>query len=118
MICDLAETYHVLNYQELSPVMVATLVLGLRDNSRVKMKISASRLTLGQALMTMILDDLNFLSWTKTKSAQKNKNRPKSIYKKLSGEDDKPKEELQVFATPEEYEAYMKQKREEWANNA
>lgn len=38
MICDLAETYHIYDYRSLPPTVVATLVAGLRDNSRLCMK--------------------------------------------------------------------------------
>lgn len=109
MICDLAETYHIFNYKDLHPETVAVLVLGLRDNSRVKMKLADTRLTLDQMLLAMIVDNLNFLSWTKTKSAQKGKYNQKSLFKRLMGEDKENKDDLISFATPEEYEEYMKQ---------
>lgn len=38
LICDLAETYGVLNYRALPAEIAATLCAGLRDNSRIKMK--------------------------------------------------------------------------------
>lgn len=105
MICDLAETYHILNYKELSPDLVATLVLGLRDNSRVKMNISENKLTFEQMLLASAVDNLAFLSWTKTKDAQKNRNRPKSIMQSIL--DNEHKDELKTFSTIEEYEKYM-----------
>lgn len=111
MICDLAQTYHILNYKELSPTLVATLVLGLEDNSRVRRHFSKQPLTLEQILLSIIADNLQFLSWTKTKDAQKKKNRPKSILNKLMGKD-KPKDDLEVFDTPEEFEEFMRNKHE------
>lgn len=115
MICDLAETYHILNYKELSPYLVATLVFGLNDNSRTKRHISKSTLTFDQIILVKIVDCLEFLCWTKTEAARKNKNRPKPLLDKLLNPK-KEKEELQTFSTPQEYEEYMKQKREEWKN--
>lgn len=115
MICDLAETYNILNYKELSPFLVATLVFGLRDNSRVKVKLSGSILTFEQIILTKISDSLEFLCWTKTESAQKNRNRPKPLLQKLLNPK-KEKEDLKTFSTPQEYEEYMKHKREEWKN--
>lgn len=106
MICDLAETYHILNYKELSPDLVATLVLGLRDNSRVKMNISESKLTFEQMLLASAVDNLNFLAWTKTKDAQKNMNRPKSVLEKILNEEQKV--EYKAFETAEELEAFFK----------
>lgn len=67
--------------------------------------------------MAIMVDNLQFLSWTKTKSAQKGKDKPKSIFNKLMGFDEEPKDELKVFETPEEYEAWRQQKREEWTQN-
>lgn len=112
IVCDLAETYNILNYRELSPELVATLVLGLREDSRIKKKINNQNITLDQMLMALAVDNLQFLAWSKTKSAQKNQNRPDSLYKKLMGLDKKENDELMSFETPEEFEEYMKQKRE------
>lgn len=110
MICDLAETYHILNYKELSPSIVATLVLGLHDNSRVKKHISNTKLSVEQMMMAMIVDAVNFIAWTKTREAQKgSRYKKKSILKTLQGEYDIKKDELEVFSSVEEYERYMKQ---------
>lgn len=109
MICDLAETYHVLNYRELSPNLVATLVLGLREDSRVKKHYNKQNATLEQMLLATIADNLRFIAWTKTRDGQKNRNKPKSITEKLLGTDKKPKDDLVAFDTAEEYEAYMKE---------
>lgn len=113
MICDLAQTYGIFNYKDMSPDLVATLALGLPDHSRVKMKICKQRLTLEQGLLAFILDDLNLLLWSKQK---KRGRRPKSIYKTLTAEK-KPKDELKSFDSEEAYEAWMAQKRKDWENN-
>ena len=84
LICDLAETYHVLNYKELSPDLVATLCFGLKEDSRVKMKLSKSKITLNQTLLARMVDELSFQSWAKTKDGQKNRNRPQSVLKALT----------------------------------
>lgn len=110
MICDLAECYHVFDYKALSPELVATLVLGLRENSRVKMKLSKSKLTIEQILMARIADDLSFVAWTYTKEARKGKPyKGKSILKALQGDYTEEKEQYEVFETIEEFEEYMKQ---------
>lgn len=112
MICDLAETYGIFNYQEMPPRLVASLVVGLRDNSRVKMKLAGTRLTMDQMLLALILDSINLLRWGRN---GKRGAKPKSAYKLLT-EDKKPKDELKAFRSPEEYEAWMKRKREVWDN--
>ena len=101
MICDLAETYHIFNYRELSPSLVAVLCFGLRDDSRVKMEISGSKLTLEQHLFARMVDELAFQSWAKTRDGQKNRNRPVSVLKTLL--EDK-KEEAETFLTPEDFD--------------
>lgn len=104
LICDLAETYGIYNYKELSPMLVATLTIGLRDESRVKMKISGQRITMDQMLMALIVDDLNLLLWSRKRKRGK---RPPSLYKKLT-EPKKEKDELRAFESPEDYERWRK----------
>ena len=108
LICDLAETYHILNYRELPPTLVATLVLGLPDHSRLKMKVSGQKITTEQAMLAVIIDDLNLLLWQRSKRRKK----PESLYKKRTEE--KQKDELLSFSSPEEYEEWMRKKREKW----
>lgn len=107
MICDLAETYGLFNYKELPPLTVATFLLGLREDSRVRMHVSGSRLTLDQMMSAAILDELRFLSWTKTKHGRRYNQ--KRVLKALQGDYEKKKEDLMSFGTPEEYERHMKQ---------
>lgn len=109
IICDLAETYHILNYQELPPDLVATLVLGLPDHSRIKRKYQKRKTTLTEELLALILDDFNALLWSMSKHGQ----RPKSVYKILT-EDPQKKEDLQAFESPDDYEAWRKKKEEQW----
>lgn len=110
MICDLAETYHIFDYRGLSPSEVAVLVLGLRDDSRVKRKLSGNKLTLEQTFMAMMVDSLRYLCWTNSKDAHKGRPyKEKSVLKTLNGDYEKNKDELESFETIEEFEAYMAQ---------
>lgn len=103
LICDLAETYHILAYKEQDPRLIATLCVGLRSDSRVKMFLGEQRITLEQSLLARISDELAFISWSKTKDGQKNRNRPKSLLETLM---EGPKEpENESFKTPEEFRA-------------
>ena len=102
MICDFAETYHILDYRGLSPKMVAILCAGLRDESRVKMKVSGSKLTLIQMLMARIVDEVSFQSWAQTKDGQKNKNRPKSVLQALTEEKE---EECERFDSADDFKS-------------
>jgi len=84
---------------------VAVLFLGLGDNSRTKKKLRGDRLTLEQTLLAMIADGINFLCWSKTKDAQKGKNKPKSILDTLRGVE--KEKEVEAFKTPQELMAYF-----------
>lgn len=110
MICDLAETYHILDYTELPPTLVATLVVGLRDDARIKQKISKSRLTVEQSLLALILDGINVLIWQRSKDGAKGRNKPESIFKKLMGLDKKQNDDLMSFATTDDFDRWYAQK--------
>lgn len=86
LICDLAETYHIFNYREMSPILVATLAVGLRENSRIKIKMNDTKTSYLNILLASILDDLNTLVWFKTEDAQHGRNRPQSILSALLGD--------------------------------
>ncbi|MBQ4177615.1 MAG: hypothetical protein II640_09125, partial [Lachnospiraceae bacterium] len=45
LICDLAETYGIFDMESLPVKLVATLAMGLRGDSRIKMKISGAVLS-------------------------------------------------------------------------
>ena len=79
LICDLAETYHIYDYKTLPAMLVASLVVGLRDDSRIKMKLSGAKAPAEIILLASMVDKLSLLVWTKTKDAEKGRNRPKSL---------------------------------------
>ena len=108
LICDLAETYHVLDLRGLSPKLVAILAIGLPDSSRIKRRIANKKLTLEETLLAAILDSTYTLLWTKTKDAAKGRNRPSSVLHVLENETEKEKN-YKVFTSVEEFE----RKREE-----
>lgn len=71
------------------------------------MKLGNNRLTVDQMLNALMVDNLQFLCWTKTKDASRGKNRPKSLLQKLMG-NDVPKDELMTFETIEDYEKHIR----------
>lgn len=102
LICDLAETYHIYDYRELSPEKVALFSIGLRDNSRIKMKISGQKYPLETILLANAVDRLSLLLWSKTKDAERGRNKPESIAAKLL--DIKKEREYEVYDSPEAFE--------------
>lgn len=61
VICDLAETYNIYDYKSLDLNYIAILVLGLRDNSRIKLQMADMSVTLDQMLLGALVDRLTLL---------------------------------------------------------
>ena len=112
--CDMAETYHIYVMDWYNPPFpvsyLADLAVGLKDDSRIKMKMSEHRLTLEQTLQAFIIDKLSTLIWQNTKDGHKGRNFPKSLYRTLEGLDEKKKDELEEFETIEDFEEWYKEK--------
>lgn len=64
-------------------------------------------------LLALLVDGVNISNWLQN-GAKRNR-KPQSIFRKLT-EQEKPKDELMSFRTPEEYEEWMARKREKWNN--
>lgn len=94
MICDLAETYHIFNYRELPVDMLATLVSGLRADSRTKMKITGAKIPDSILIQALIFDRLSQLVWMNSEDGRRNRNRPPSLYDLLTK---KPKPKIMSF---------------------
>ncbi len=86
VICDFAETYHVYDLYALEPGYAATLAAGLRDSSRIKMRLSGLRVTPEAYLLACVVDRLSMILWSRSKDGQRNRNRPKMLTDQLSGE--------------------------------
>lgn len=102
LICDFNEYYHILDFRELPVRLQAVLACGLRDDSRIMMKMSGQKMSIGTMLQAAALDELAFLAWTKTKDAEKGRNRPESVLTKLLGEE--KESEIQSFSSADEFE--------------
>ncbi|WP_086350189.1 DUF5361 domain-containing protein [Candidatus Enterococcus clewellii] len=103
LICDLAETYNIYDYRQLPPTRVAVFSCGLRDDSRIKMKMMDQAVPLETTLLAGINDRLSMILWSQTKDGQKGKNKPKFILDSLSGKPPVKKDEV-VFNSSEEFE--------------
>src|SRR5690606_39631099 len=87
LMCDLAETYGIYNYRQLPPTLVAVFSLGLRENSRIKMKLSGQTVPFETMLLAGIYDRLSMLVWFQTKDGHKGRNRPTSLTSLLRSEE-------------------------------
>ena len=103
LICDLAETYQIYDYKQLPFQMVAVFSCGLRENSRIKMKMQGQDVPMDTLLLAGISDRLSLLLWTKTKDGQSNKNKPTSILESMLPSE-KKKNDTCVFNCGEDFE--------------
>lgn len=114
LTCDMAEIYHIYITDWYSPPFpisfLADLASGLDDDSRIRRKMGNVNLTLSQSLQALIVDKLSVLIWQNTEDGHKGRNFPESVYKKLTGTDDKKKDELEVFESAEDFDEWYRNK--------
>lgn len=105
VICDLAETYSIYDYRQLSPNVVAVFSVGLKDSSRIKMKLSGMSATAEVLLLAQIADALNTLVWFNSKDRTNQSKRPKSLVEAITNPN-KTDEKPMSFSSGEEFEKY------------
>ncbi len=103
LICDLAETYHIYDYKKLPLTQVAIFAIGLKDSSRIKMKMSDQLVPMETLLLAGILDRLSVLLWRQTKDGQKGRNMPTMVLDTLTVRKSKDNDVI-VFSSGEDYE--------------
>ena len=102
LICDLAETYHIYDYKSLPLSRVAIFAVGLRADSRIKMKMNNMRYPFETILLAAGVDRLTNLLWMKSKDGASGVNKPKSILSQLLNEE--MESDIEAFSTPEDFE--------------
>lgn len=103
LICDLAETYQICDYRSLPCKVVATFSCGLRNNSRIKMKLANMTVTPEEMLLASISDNTRMIAWLHTKDAETGRNRPKTLLSLLFEE-----KTVTTFETGEEFDKEWK----------
>ena len=103
LLCDLAETYQIYDFKQLPLSKVAVFSYGLRDDSRIKMRMNEQNVTLDNLLLAGINDALNLLVWFKTKDGQKGNHKPELITSKLVGIAEKTSDN-EVFVSGQDFE--------------
>lgn len=106
LICDFAQTYHVLDFRALPVRLAATLAAGLPDTARVRMKMAGTGVSSDLLLQASMVDCLNLLVWMQTRDGQKNRRRPRSIVSVLTGEEQR--NAIQAFESEEEFWAAIR----------
>lgn len=104
LVCDLAETYGVLDWRALPVRSLATLASGLGEHSRIKRKISGSRATTTEVLLAAAVDKLSTLIWFQTEDGHAGRNRPPSVLGLLLGEPQEEPDGAEGFDSGDEYE--------------
>lgn len=103
--CDLAQTYHILNMKELPVQRVALFSIGLRNNSRIKIKMMNLNQSFETTLLAKAVDELSMSNWIKT--GAKKERKPNLILPKLLNVEKEEKETV-GFKTVEEFEQAKK----------
>lgn len=104
LTCDLAETYGLLNWEAVPVATLAMLAVGLRENSRIKMRLSGRPTPTETLLLAAALDRLSTLVWFQTKDSQAGTNKPKSLVAVLLGDTQEVTRDVQSYETSEEFE--------------
>ena len=106
LVCDLAETYNIYDYEQLPLKKVAVFSYGLKDDSRIKMKLNGQKTPLDTLILAGISDKVNSLVWFQTEDGQKGRNRPKSLADTLINYDknDEKDDDMVVFHSGEDFE--------------
>ena len=82
LVCDMAETYHILDIWALPVELLAVLASGLRDNSRIRMKLAGYRYMATEFMLPQIVDILMALAVDK-------ENRPTPLTEIMTNADKK-----------------------------
>ena len=104
LICDFAETYHILDYTALSPMLAGVLACGLKDDSRIKLLMSGQKISMDTMLRAGILDRLSVLAWQNTEDGHKGNNVPQSVLSRILGDEREP--ETLSFESGADFERY------------
>ena len=103
LICDMAETYHILDIKALPVELLAVLASGLREDSRIKMKLAGMHYIPITIVAPQIFDNLQLIRM----GLAGDKSEPYLLTERLLQKAPKEKE-LLGFASAKEFEA-------EWA---
>ena len=102
LYCDLAETYHVFGFESLPVTDLAMLASGLRDNSRIKQKMSGITYPPTELILARMADTVSLFRYGFMED-KKGKNMPYLFTEHLREDDktDKP----QSFMSGAEFDA-------------
>lgn len=100
LICDLAETYHILDYKALPVPLLAVLASGLRDDSRIKMELAGMNHIPADIVIPQMADNISLIRYSLT--AGEDAPAPAMLTQIMTGSD--IKKETKGFSSPAEFE--------------
>lgn len=104
LICDLAETYHIYDYRSLPVQLVATLSVGLRADSRIKLKASGMKASVDTILLAAIADRIELFRYGFSDAAKNGKKPPTQIVDTLVGSARTNAKGVSSFRTADDFE--------------
>lgn len=114
LVCDLAETYGVLDYRSLPAQLVATLAAGLGDDSRSKRSLTNRSATRSETLLAAAVDRLSRIAWLLSFVCPHQGEPPKSVLRAILGEEKNAASmDVQVYASAEDFDAEWQRRTEE-----
>lgn len=105
LTCDFAETYQIYDWRALPATYAAILAAGLRESSRIKMRLSGSKLAAEQLLLASIADHVRILVWQNTTDGHSGENPPQSMLSLMLNPDVNDSES-EGFTSPDEFNAW------------
>lgn len=105
LICDFAETYHIYDLWALPVETLAVLASGLRDDSRIKMKIAGLNYIPIAFLAPRIADCLSLILYGLSEDAKYKRNVP-TMFTDIMAGNTKKENNVRGFASGEEFMAY------------
>lgn len=105
LICDLAETYNIYDYRSLPARTIATFAVGLRDDSRIKQRITDVKASRAEIILGAIADRLGMLWWALIQGGQGEI--PESFVSELLGvtREEESSSNMITYSSPEEFES-------------
>ena len=113
LICDFAETYHVLDWRGLPLHLAATLAAGLRQNSRSKSNASGGKAPFDTVLLALICDKLAGIEWMLSSNGRNGTKHPVMLAPTLIAEASEDTRSVLGFETGEELELAQRRLLEE-----
>lgn len=106
LICDMAETYGVFDIYALPVPLLAVLASGLRDDSRIKLKMAGLSGLPITAMIARAADDIALLLYSFTQDAADGKNQPQLFTDLMTGASGSTKKEKGTgFESAEAFDA-------------